>query len=134
MGDIHFSQGDGEISFCGAIEMSGIITLKTSIIPGGMDLYGIKNPLYLPGPVEPRYHRQLTFQGISVTEQGKQVSSLFITVNSIVRREDSYFPLLINFIFYIYLTPTTDTNIYFLFYLFFFSCIWMLLWLTETRA
>ena len=134
MGDIHFSQGDGEISFCGAIEMSGIITLKTSIIPGGMDLYGIKNPLYLPGPVEPRYHRQLTFQGISVTEQGKQVNSSFITVNSIVRREDSYFPLLINFIFYIYLTPTTDTNIYFLFYLFFFSYIWMLLWLTETRA
>lgn len=25
MGDIHFSQGDGEISFCGAIEMSGYI-------------------------------------------------------------------------------------------------------------
>ena len=73
MGDIHFSQGDGEISFCGAIEMSGVITLKTTIIPNGMDLYGIKNPLYLPGPIEPRYHKQLTFQGISVTEQGKQV-------------------------------------------------------------
>jgi formamidase len=73
MGDIHFSQGDGEISFCGAIEMAGCITLKTSIISNGMELYGIKNPLYLPGPIEPKYHRQLTFQGISVTEQGKQV-------------------------------------------------------------
>ena len=29
MGDIHFSQGDGEISFCGAIEMAGVLTLKT---------------------------------------------------------------------------------------------------------
>ena len=100
MGDIHFSQGDGEISFCGAIEMAGVLTLKTryeynctclqnnrimksfylslyyknpypypypshvtipllptnhnSVIKNGMDLYGIRNPLYLPGPVEPR--------------------------------------------------------------------------------
>lgn len=28
VGDLHFSQGDGEISFCGAIEIAGIITLK----------------------------------------------------------------------------------------------------------
>jgi formamidase len=27
-GDMHFSQGDGEISFCGAIEMSGFLELK----------------------------------------------------------------------------------------------------------
>ena len=73
MGDIHFSQGDGEISFCGAIEMSGVITLKTRVIPDGVALYNIKNPIYLPGPIEPRYNRQLTFQGISVTEQGEQL-------------------------------------------------------------
>ncbi|KAJ3116987.1 hypothetical protein HK100_000915 [Physocladia obscura] len=72
MGDIHFSQGDGEISFCGAIEMAGILTLKTEIIKNGMALYGAKNPIYLPGPVEPRYNRLLTFQGISVDEAGKQ--------------------------------------------------------------
>jgi formamidase len=30
MGDIHFSQGDGEISFCGAIEMSGSICTSIS--------------------------------------------------------------------------------------------------------
>lgn len=28
MGDMHFSQGDGEVSFCGAIEMSGFLDLK----------------------------------------------------------------------------------------------------------
>ena len=27
-GDMHFSQGDGEVSFCGAIEMSGFLELK----------------------------------------------------------------------------------------------------------
>jgi formamidase len=25
VGDLHFSQGDGEISFCGAIEMAGVV-------------------------------------------------------------------------------------------------------------
>ena len=28
VGDLHFSQGDGEISFCGAIEMSGWLDFK----------------------------------------------------------------------------------------------------------
>lgn len=28
MGDMHFSQGDGEVSFCGAIEMSGFLELR----------------------------------------------------------------------------------------------------------
>lgn len=28
VGDLHFSQGDGEISFCGAIEMSGVIVSR----------------------------------------------------------------------------------------------------------
>jgi acetamidase/formamidase len=28
MGDMHFSQGDGEVSFCGAIEMSGYLELR----------------------------------------------------------------------------------------------------------
>jgi formamidase len=30
MGDIHFSQGDGEITFCGAIEMAGYLDLRVS--------------------------------------------------------------------------------------------------------
>ena len=38
MGDMHFSQGDGEVSFCGAIEMSGFIDLKCTVIKGGMKI------------------------------------------------------------------------------------------------
>jgi formamidase len=68
MGDIHFSQGDGEISFCGAIEMSGYIDLHVDIIKGGMAKYGMKNPIFKPGPVEPRYSEFLVFEGISVDE------------------------------------------------------------------
>jgi len=34
MGDLHFSQGDGEITFCGAIEMPGWIHLKVELIKG----------------------------------------------------------------------------------------------------
>ncbi len=73
MGDIHFSQGDGEITFCGAIEMAGYIDLHVDIIKGGMDKYGMVNPIFKPGPVEPRYSEYLVFEGISVDEfDGRQ--------------------------------------------------------------
>ncbi|KAK9472265.1 Acetamidase/Formamidase [Dipodascopsis tothii] len=74
VGDLHFSQGDGEISFCGAIEMAGVITLKCSLIKKGVADLSMKNPMYIPGPVEPHYgpSRYLTFEGISVDENGKQ--------------------------------------------------------------
>jgi formamidase len=72
MGDIHFSQGDGEITFCGAIEMAGFIDLRVSIIKGGVSMYGITNPIFQSSPLEPRYSRYLIFEGISVDEQGKQ--------------------------------------------------------------
>jgi formamidase len=72
MGDIHWSQGDGEISFCGAIEMSGWIDLHVDLIKDGVNKYGMINPIFKPGPVEPRYSEYLTFEGISVDEQGKQ--------------------------------------------------------------
>lgn len=73
MGDIHFSQGDGEISFCGAIEMAGYIDLHVDIIKGGVEKYGLVNPIFKPGPVEPRYSEYLVFEGISVDEfTGKQ--------------------------------------------------------------
>lgn len=68
MGDIHFSQGDGEISFCGAIEMSGYIDLHVDLIKGGVEKYGMVNPIFKPGPVEPRYSEYLVFEGISVDE------------------------------------------------------------------
>lgn len=78
MGDLHFSQGDGEISFCGAIEMAGVITLKLSVMKNGMKDLDMKSPLFLPGPVEPHYGpgRYLTFEGFSVDEKGVQVSVL----------------------------------------------------------
>lgn len=68
MGDIHFSQGDGEISFCGAIEMSGYIDLHVDIIKGGVEKYSMVNPIFKPGPVEPQYSEYLIFEGISVDE------------------------------------------------------------------
>jgi formamidase len=72
VGDLHFSQGDGEITFCGAIEMAGWIELHVDVIKGGMELYGATSPIFMPGPVEPRYSEYLAFEGISVDEAGKQ--------------------------------------------------------------
>ena len=73
-GDLHFSQGDGEISFCGAIEMAGEITIKFSVIKNGMKELGLKSPIYIPGPVEPQFGpgRYIYFEGFSVDENGKQ--------------------------------------------------------------
>src|SRR6185437_11808499 len=73
IGDLHFSQGDGEITFCGAIEMGGYIDLHVDLIKGGMEAYGVTtNPVFFPGNVEPRYSEFLTFVGISVDERGTQ--------------------------------------------------------------
>jgi formamidase len=72
MGDIHFSQGDGEITFCGAIEMAGYLDLRVKVIKGGMAKYGIVNPIFKSSPLEPKYSSYLIFEGISVDEAGKQ--------------------------------------------------------------
>ncbi|KAG0589333.1 hypothetical protein M758_1G012900 [Ceratodon purpureus] len=80
MGDMHFSQGDGEVSFCGAIEMSGFLELKCSIMRGGMEQYLTPmgpsklnvNPIFEIGPLEPRFSEWLVFEGLSVDENGKQ--------------------------------------------------------------
>lgn len=72
VGDLHFSQGDGEITFCGAIEMAGWIHLRVNLIKGGMAKYGVKNPVFKPSPITPKYDDYLIFEGISVDEQGKQ--------------------------------------------------------------
>jgi formamidase len=69
-GDLHFSQGDGEITFCGAIEMGGFIDLHVDLIKGGMEKYGVTtNPLFMPGNVEPRYTEFMSFIGISVDHE-----------------------------------------------------------------
>lgn len=72
MGDLHFSQGDGEITFCGAIEMAGWLHLRVDLIKDGMKKYGILNPIFKPSPIAPKYDDYLIFEGISVDEQGKQ--------------------------------------------------------------
>ncbi|KAK9795218.1 hypothetical protein WJX73_003612, partial [Symbiochloris irregularis] len=80
VGDLHFSQGDGEISFCGAIEMSGWLDFKCDIIRGGMDKYLTPmgptklhvNPIFEIGPLEPRFSEWLVFEGVSVDESGRQ--------------------------------------------------------------
>ena len=73
VGDLHFSQGDGEITFCGAIEMPGWIHLGIhSLIKGGVAKYGIKNPIFKPSPIKPDYNDFLIFEGISVDDQGGQ--------------------------------------------------------------
>jgi formamidase len=72
MGDIHFSQGDGEVSFCGAIETSGILTLRCSVISNGMKRLNITNPIFETSPLEPNYSKKLTFEGFSVDTDGKQ--------------------------------------------------------------
>jgi formamidase len=73
-GDLHFSQGDGEITFCGAIEMGGFIDFGVDLIKDGMNKYAIHtNPVFVPGRVEPRYSEFLSFIGISVDEQGENL-------------------------------------------------------------
>src|SRR5215207_1270430 len=68
MGDLHFSQGDGEITFCGAIEMGGFMDLHVDLVKGGMETYGVKeNAVFMHGNVDPRYERWLAFSGTSVT-------------------------------------------------------------------
>jgi formamidase len=54
--------------------MAGIITLKFQLIPNGVSLFKMTHPIFFPGPVQPHFGpgRYLTFEGISVDEQGKQ--------------------------------------------------------------
>lgn len=60
--------------------MSGVLTLKCSIIRGGMATYLTPmgptplhvHPIFEIGPLEPRYSEWLVFEGLSVDETGKQ--------------------------------------------------------------
>lgn len=72
VGDLHFSQGDGEITFCGAIEMAGWIHLRVQLIKDGMRRYAVKNPIFQPSVMQPKYQNHLIFEGISVDESGRQ--------------------------------------------------------------
>ncbi|WP_338598477.1 formamidase [Saccharopolyspora sp. SCSIO 74807] len=73
VGDLHFSQGDGEITFCGGIEMGGYLDLHVDLIKGGMQTYGVaENAIFLPGNTDPQYSEWLAFSGTSVTLDGEQ--------------------------------------------------------------
>ena len=73
VGDLHFSQGDGEITFCGGIEMGGYIDFHVDVIKDGMAKYNVsENAIFMPGNVEPRFSQWLAFSGTSVTLEGEQ--------------------------------------------------------------
>lgn len=73
VGDLHFSQGDGEITFCGAIEMGGFIDLRVDVLKNGMDTYGVsEHAIFMPGRVEPQFSEWLAFSGTSVTLDDEQ--------------------------------------------------------------
>ena len=80
MGDIHWSQGDGEITFCGAIEMAGWIDIGVGLIKDGMNKYGITNPIFKPSRTEPHFSEYLVFEGISVDEHTGEQKYLDATV------------------------------------------------------
>ncbi len=72
-GDLHFSQGDGEITFCGGIEMGGYLDIRVDIIKDGMETYGVsENAIFQPGNSDPQYSEWLAFSGTSVTLDGEQ--------------------------------------------------------------
>nr|WP_267128248.1 formamidase [Baekduia soli] len=72
-GDLHFSQGDGEITFCGAIEMGGFMDLHVDLIKGGMETFGVsENAIFMPGLRDPQYSEWIAFSGVSVDLDGKQ--------------------------------------------------------------
>src|ERR1700761_2580569 len=53
--------------------MPGVITLKFSLVKGGMSSIS-SQPIFIPGPVEPTFGpgRYIYFEGFSVDEHGKQ--------------------------------------------------------------
>ena len=82
VGDLHFSRGDGEITFCGAIEMAGWVHMRVDVIRDGMasTASGIRSS---PSPITPAYNDYLIFEGISVDEGGRQH---YLDVNVAYRR------------------------------------------------
>lgn len=50
--------------------MAGIITLRCSVIKNGIDKFALKQPIFLPSPIDPLYTDQVIFEGISVEVNG----------------------------------------------------------------
>ncbi len=63
VGDLHFSEGDGEATW-NAIEMDGTTWLRVDVIKGGATDHGIETPIFKPGPFRPQFgDRYLVFTG-----------------------------------------------------------------------
>jgi formamidase len=73
VGDLHFSEGDGEPTT--AIEMSGIVTLRVTLLPQGVSRLCLRSPMYITSPSEPLYPRRLVFTGLSTLPDGTQTDS-----------------------------------------------------------
>lgn len=63
--------------------MAGWVHMRVELIKGGMEKYGIKNPVFKPSPIVPTYNKYLIFEGISVDESGQQH---YLDVNIAYRR------------------------------------------------
>ncbi len=74
VGDLHFSQGNGEISFCGAFEMAGYVDFHSDLIKDGANKYGLTSPMMKSRPLEPRFAQYLAFEGILIDDAGGQFS------------------------------------------------------------
>lgn len=72
IGDIHASQGDGEITFCGAIEMAGFVDIKFELVKNGMEKHGVSHPIFEPGHRGPDFSDYIVFEGYSVDDDGEQ--------------------------------------------------------------
>jgi formamidase len=72
VGDLHFSQGDGEITFCGAIEMAGFLDLQVDVIKNGVEKMGTDYAMFKPGYQDPDFSNYVVFEGYSVDEDGTQ--------------------------------------------------------------
>ena len=63
VGDLHFSEGDGEATW-NAIEMDGATWIRVDLIQGAAQRYGLRTPVFQPGPFRPQFgDRYLTFTG-----------------------------------------------------------------------
>lgn len=45
---------------------AGTITLKCTVIKNGIEKFALRQPIFMPSPVDPMYASQVIFEGISV--------------------------------------------------------------------
>ncbi|MFD5809585.1 acetamidase/formamidase family protein [Rhodococcus aetherivorans] len=88
-GDLHFAEGDGEITW-NAIEMDGSTWLRFNLIKGGMAKYGVRNPMLRPSPVDPNFGtRYLSFTGLSARgREQKYIDTTMAAVDAVEQAID----------------------------------------------